>query len=255
MGDQTWVETWQGASADGCGLQVATHIRSNTNATYVVSDENLIINGKGAHIGLAKVTNQGEFDSSSPPSVPSSITYSIVAFSSDGNNMTLQINYGSGVWQFKLIRTDDQPPTETINVSSSGLNYLIDGVINKDLTLLVGTTYTFVYPGGHPFRFSETYDGPFGGGIEYTIGVDKSRVIDRIIKLRESSSTTNPLYYYCTLHANMSGRIDFVSSESTSTLMIEAESFSTSGDVGTENTSDSGGGQNVGWIDAGDWME
>ena len=42
----------------------------------------------------SKVTNQGEFDSSSPPTVPSSITYSIVAFSSDGNNMTLQINYG-----------------------------------------------------------------------------------------------------------------------------------------------------------------
>ena len=37
--------------------------------------------------------------------------------------------------------------------------------------------------------------------------------------------------------------------------MIEAETFSSSGDVGTENTSDEGGGQNVGWIDAGDWME
>ena len=37
--------------------------------------------------------------------------------------------------------------------------------------------------------------------------------------------------------------------------MVEAESYSSSGDVGTENTSDSGGGQNVGWIDAGDWME
>ena len=39
MGAQTWVETWQGASADGCGLPVA-HNTSNTNATYVVSDEN-----------------------------------------------------------------------------------------------------------------------------------------------------------------------------------------------------------------------
>ena len=96
LGSQTWIEKWQGASADGgeCGLPVAPHNGSNTDATYVVSDENLIINGRGAHLGLAKVTNQGEFDSSSPPTVPSSITYSIVAFSSDGNNMTLQINYG-----------------------------------------------------------------------------------------------------------------------------------------------------------------
>ena len=53
----------------------------------------------------------------------------------------------------------------------------------------------------------------------------------------------------------MSGRINFVASESSSTLMVEAESYSSSGDVGTQNTSDSGGGQNVGWIDAGDWME
>ena len=169
--------------------------------------------------------------------------------------MTVEVNYGAGVWQYKLVKTDDQPPAETINVSSSGLNYVIDGVLNKDLTLVVGTTYTFVYPGGHPFRFSETYDGPFSGGFEYTIGVDKSRITERIIKLRVTSSTTNPLYYYCTLHANMSGRIDFVSSESSNSLMIEAETFNSSGDVGTENTSDEGGGQNVGWIDAGDWME
>ena len=259
LGSQTWIEKWQGASADGgeCGLPVAPHNGSNTDATYVVSDENLIINGRGAHLGLAKVTNQGEFDSSSPPTVPSSITYSIVAFSSDGNNMTLQINYGAGVWQYKLVKTDDQPPTATISVgATAGRNeYVIDGVINKDLELLVGTTYTFTYPGNHPFRFSETFDGPFGGGIEYTTGVDKSQTGQRIIKLRVTSSTTNPLYYYCTLHANMSGRINFVASESSSTLMVEAESYSSSGDVGTENTSDSGGGQNVGWIDAGDWME
>ena len=109
------------------------------------------------------MTNQGEFDSSSPPTVPSSITYSIVAFSSDGNNMTLQINYGAGVWQYKLVKTDDQPPTATISVgATAGRNeYVIDGEINKDLELLVGTTYTFTYPGNHPFRFSETFDGPF----------------------------------------------------------------------------------------------
>ena len=35
---------------------------------------------------------------------------------------------------------------------------------------------------------------------------------------------------------------------------IEAESYSAMSGVQTENTSDSGGGQNVGWIDAGDWM-
>ena len=97
--------------------------------------------------------------------------------------MTLQINYGAGVWQYKLVKTDDEPPTATISVgATAGRNeYVIDGVINKDLELLVGTTYTFTYPGNHPFRFSETSDGPFGGGTEYTTGVDKSQTGQRII--------------------------------------------------------------------------
>jgi len=36
---------------------------------------------------------------------------------------------------------------------------------------------------------------------------------------------------------------------------IEAESFVTSQSVGTENTQDTGGGQNVGWIQDGSWMD
>ncbi len=36
---------------------------------------------------------------------------------------------------------------------------------------------------------------------------------------------------------------------------IEAESYTASQGIGTENTADEGGGQNVGWIDDGDWMD
>jgi len=35
---------------------------------------------------------------------------------------------------------------------------------------------------------------------------------------------------------------------------IQAEKFLAAGNVGFESTSDTGGGQDVGWIDAGDWM-
>jgi hypothetical protein len=43
-------------------------------------------------------------------------------------------------------------------------------------------------------------------------------------------------------------------------ITVEAESFSSTiqlpeGEVGTQGTSDEGGGLNVGWIDAGDWMD
>ncbi|MGB2105638.1 MAG: carbohydrate-binding protein [Porticoccaceae bacterium] len=48
--------------------------------------------------------------------------------------------------------------------------------------------------------------------------------------------------------------------EQSNAIIIEAETFSGSielpdGEVGTEATNDQGGGLNVGWIDAGDWME
>jgi endoglucanase len=36
--------------------------------------------------------------------------------------------------------------------------------------------------------------------------------------------------------------------------VVEAESFAQMSGIQTESTSDSGGGLNVGWIDAGDWM-
>ena len=53
---------------------------------------------------------------------------------------------------------------------------------------------------------------------------------------------------------------DAVDCEQSDAIMIEAETFSSSvelpdGEVGTQPTSDEGGGLNVGWIDAGDWME
>lgn len=37
-------------------------------------------------------------------------------------------------------------------------------------------------------------------------------------------------------------------------LTVQAEKYSTMQSIGLENTTDIGGGQNVGWIDAGDWM-
>ena len=112
----------------------------------------------------------------------------------------------------------------------------------------MGTTYTFTYPSNHPFRFSETVDGS-----EYTLGVDKS--VNGQISIRVTSSTTTPLYYYCTIHAGMGGMISFVETESTDTLLIQEEDYTAASDIGTENTTDSGGGQNVGWIDANDYME
>ena len=39
------------------------------------------------------------------------------------------------------------------------------------------------------------------------------------------------------------------------TVKVEAETYTSMSGVGTETTADTGGGQNVGWIDRNDWMD
>ena len=117
--------------------------------------------------------------------------------------MTVQIDYGTGVWQFKFVKTDDTAPTETIEVqtstNSSGFVYVIGGVEKKELALVVGTTYTFTYSVSHPFRFSTTSDGSHSEGSQYTAGVDTS--VSGQITIKVTSSTPTILYYFCSVHA------------------------------------------------------
>ncbi|SFS54590.1 hypothetical protein SAMN04487906_0783 [Zhouia amylolytica] len=102
LGEETWLETWQGVAAEQCGTPVAPHDGSG-DATFVY-DANmgtLTLDGSGAYIGLPKVNNEGELPN---VSVPTSITYD-VSLSDDNNTMTIGIESGSGVfWTFKLIR-------------------------------------------------------------------------------------------------------------------------------------------------------
>ncbi len=104
MGTETWIETWQGAAAEGCGAPVAPHDGSATGATYAYDEDSLTINGLGAHVGLAKAVNAGEL-SAGTVAVPNSITYSVSLMSVDGLSMTLSIETGTGVfWQFKFVK-------------------------------------------------------------------------------------------------------------------------------------------------------
>jgi len=112
MGDETWIETWQSGSADACGTPVSPH-DGNASASYTFneSSKELVLDGLGAHLGLPKVTNQGELDSSNPPSVPQSITYEIVA--STSSSMTVQIQLldseeNDWYWTFKFTKVAEE---------------------------------------------------------------------------------------------------------------------------------------------------
>ena len=102
MDGSTWLETWQGVAAEGCGAPVAPHVGGAATYAYDATAGTLTVNGLGAHIGLAKVNNAGEISNGAP--VASTITYQ-VSFSNGGNTMTADINYGTGWWRFVYERT------------------------------------------------------------------------------------------------------------------------------------------------------
>lgn len=59
MGDETWLETWQGVDADGCGAPVAPHDGSSAGE-WTLGNETVTLVGEGVFLGLAKVHNTGE---------------------------------------------------------------------------------------------------------------------------------------------------------------------------------------------------
>jgi hypothetical protein len=105
MNGSTWVEGWQGASADGCGTPVAPHDGS-TNAPFSYSynsvTNELTVNGIGAHLGLAKVINGAEINN--PANAAASITY-LVNFSTNTDTMNVDISFGGGWWHYTYVKT------------------------------------------------------------------------------------------------------------------------------------------------------
>ena len=103
LGSDTWVETWQGATAEGCAAPVFPHDGS-ASATYEYNEGagSIKITGKGAFLGLAKAYNGGEL--TAPSGASDEVTY-IAALSDDGNTLELDIEIADGGhWSFKLVR-------------------------------------------------------------------------------------------------------------------------------------------------------
>lgn len=91
-------------------------------------------------------------------------------------------------------------------IDNGGVNkYFIDGVQQKSLALQAGKTYTFTHPSAHPIVFSTTSDGTHSSGTNYTEGVTKVSSTETTLKVTAATSAT--LYYYCSVHSGMGGKI------------------------------------------------
>lgn len=101
FGSETWLETWQGVAADGCGAPIAPH-DGLSPAIYTDDGSTITISGVGAHLGIPKVHNTGE----DGMPVDNTITYDYV-LSADGNTLDITIsgfNGGTEYWYYKLVR-------------------------------------------------------------------------------------------------------------------------------------------------------
>ncbi|MDG1238337.1 MAG: lamin tail domain-containing protein, partial [Flavobacteriales bacterium] len=133
MDGSTWLEPWQGTNPEACASPVAPH--DGGSDTWSFANNQLTVNGVGAHFGLPKAYNGGELDASS--TVPASRTYE-VSFSTDSSQMYLDIasaGGGSGWWRFTYQKTS-----------------YVNAPISYDVTLSVNmsneTGFTSVYAGG-----------------------------------------------------------------------------------------------------------
>ena len=142
LGDETWLEAWQGVAADQCAAPVAPHDGSNAATwTYDEMAGTLTLDGMGAYLGLPKVINGAEIDN--PANAASSITYQVAI---DGDRMTVDINFGPGFWRYNLVKSGSSNVVEVLknqfsvypNPANSEItinsNEAIDQLIIRDIT-------------------------------------------------------------------------------------------------------------------------
>lgn len=128
-----------------------------------------------------------------------------VAISTDvsigGTCTATQFDGALGVWTLGANGSSDYTFTGT------GLSGTVSDV---SLNLVRGQTYIFKNrSGGHPFRIQTSYQNT--SGTAYNTGVTNNSAAngtDLIFKVPHDAP--NPLYYQCTAHTNMSGRLDIV---------------------------------------------
>lgn len=87
--------------------------------------------------------------------------------------------------------------------------YLVDGAEGKEVVLMRGTTYTFQMvnvPDLHPFYISTSASG--GGAGTYSDGVTNNNVTgNSALTFTPTASAPELLYYQCSFHPSMGGRI------------------------------------------------
>ncbi len=109
------------------------------------------------------------------------------------------------------------PTVMEMTVAVSSMKFYIDGLLQPEVGLYRGFTYTFDQSSStnspHPFRLSTTEDGTHGGGSQYTDGVTYTGTQGNngLMTFTVPLDAPDNLYYYCQNHANMGGAVQILS--------------------------------------------
>ena len=99
----------------------------------------------------------------------------------------------------------------TVSNPGSGNKYYLDNVLTDSIVMNAGDAYKFDQSAAsnstHPFRLSTGTDGsgtaPYEVGVTYGAGSPGNA--NAYTQISVTTSTTAPLYYYCTQHSGMGG--------------------------------------------------
>lgn len=127
----------------------------------------------------------------------------------------------------------------TYDLGADGTNHytftgkgLIGAENDPELTLMRGQKYSFRNEmGAHPFRIQSTPNGSVG--TAYTDGIINNDVSNGVLYWDIQFDAPNTLYYQCTAHPNMGGRINIVNSTRT-----REEVSNSTGSIGAGTTTD-----------------
>ena len=105
LGEETWLEAFQGVSVEGAGAPVHPHDGSRMGNWSVYNDK-IYIFGKGSYLGIPKVTNNAELTKDNVPNaIPDKVIYNIISKSLDNNYKYLELGinlFNQFTWRFKF---------------------------------------------------------------------------------------------------------------------------------------------------------
>ena len=146
-----------------------------------------------------------------------SLSFFLVSCGGGGGGTSDSGSYGSGSYGSGSYGSGSSCASDyciTVVSTASGNKYAVNGTTQGAITITAGQTKTFDLSDssltGHPFALSKRADGRDGSTVVSadTLGAsDGVTTASNVLTIVSSSSTSTPLYYYCTNHAGMGGTI------------------------------------------------